>query len=90
MPDGVHRRRLPVVEGLAPQQVLGRGLADQLASLTGVAGLGAERIARAGLALLLVMEPGGYRFGDYWRLGLPLLGMFGVGAIGLVPVFWPL
>jgi len=27
---------------------------------------------------------------DYWRLGLPLLALFGVVAIGLVPVFWPL
>jgi di/tricarboxylate transporter len=41
-------------------------------------------------ANLMVMEPGGYRFGDYWRLGLPLLALFGVVAIGLVPVFWPL
>jgi hypothetical protein len=41
-------------------------------------------------ANLIVMEPGGYRFGDYWRLGLPLLALFGVVAIGLVPVFWPL
>ena len=41
-------------------------------------------------ANLMVMEPGGYRFGDYWRLGLPLLALFGVVAIGLVPVFWAL
>lgn len=33
-------------------------------------------------ANLMVMEPGGYRFGDYWKLGLPLLVLF------LVPVFW--
>ena len=39
---------------------------------------------------LMVMGPAGYRFGDYWRLGLPLLALFGVVAIGLVPVFWPL
>jgi di/tricarboxylate transporter len=41
-------------------------------------------------ANLMVMEPGGYRFGDYWKLGLPLLVLFGVVAILLVPVFWPL
>jgi di/tricarboxylate transporter len=41
-------------------------------------------------ANLMVMEAGGYRFGDYWRLGLPLLALFGVVAIVLVPVFWPL
>jgi di/tricarboxylate transporter len=40
-------------------------------------------------ANLMVMEPGGYRFGDYWKLGLPLLALFGIVAVGLVPVFWP-
>jgi di/tricarboxylate transporter len=37
---------------------------------------------------LMVMEPGGYRFGDYWKLGLPLLLLFLVVATFLVPVFW--
>jgi hypothetical protein len=32
--------------------------------------------------------PGGYWFGDYWKLGLPLLALFGVVAVLLVPVFW--
>ena len=41
-------------------------------------------------ANLMVMEPGGYRFGDYWKLGLPLLALFGAVAILLVPVVWPL
>lgn len=39
---------------------------------------------------LIVMGPGGYRFGDYWKLGLPLVVLFGVGAVLLVPVFWSL
>lgn len=39
-------------------------------------------------ANLMVMRPGGYRFGDYWRLGLPLLVVFGLAAVLLVPVFW--
>ncbi|HEX5781266.1 MAG TPA: SLC13 family permease [Solirubrobacteraceae bacterium] len=41
-------------------------------------------------ANLMVMGPGGYRFGDYWRLGLPLLALFGVVSVLLVPVFWSL
>ena len=41
-------------------------------------------------ANLMVMGPGGYRFGDYWRLGLPMLVLFGVVAVLLVPVFWAL
>ena len=40
-------------------------------------------------ANLMVMGPGGYRFGDYWKLGLPLLLVFFVDAVFLVPVFWP-
>ena len=39
-------------------------------------------------ANLIVVEPGGYRFSDYWKLGLSLLVLYGVVAIGLVPVFW--
>ena len=39
-------------------------------------------------ANLMVLDPGGYRFGDYWKLGLPLLVLFGVVATLLVPVFW--
>ena len=38
----------------------------------------------------LVMGPGGYRFGDYWRLGLPLSILVVVIGIPLVMVFWPL
>ena len=39
-------------------------------------------------ANLMVMGPGGYRFGDYWKLGLPLVVLFGLVAVLLVPVFW--
>jgi di/tricarboxylate transporter len=39
-------------------------------------------------ANLMVMGPGGYRFGDYWKLGLPLLALYGIVAVLLVPVFW--
>ena len=41
-------------------------------------------------ANLMVMGPGGYRFGDYWKLGLPLLALFGVVAVLLVPLIWTL
>jgi di/tricarboxylate transporter len=37
---------------------------------------------------LMVMGPAGYRFGDYWKLGLPLLLLFFVVATFLVPVVW--
>jgi di/tricarboxylate transporter len=38
----------------------------------------------------LVMGPGGYRFGDYWRLGLPLSAIVVIVGSLLIPVFWHL
>jgi di/tricarboxylate transporter len=38
----------------------------------------------------LVMGPGGYRFGDYWRLGLPLSILVVVVGIPLIMLVWPL
>jgi di/tricarboxylate transporter len=38
----------------------------------------------------LVMGPGGYRFGDYWRLGLPLSILVIVIAVPLLQLVWPL
>lgn len=38
----------------------------------------------------LVMAPGGYRFGDYWRLGLPLSVLAAVVAVPLIVLVWPL
>jgi di/tricarboxylate transporter len=38
----------------------------------------------------LVMGPGGYRFGDYWRLGLPLSLIVAVLGTLLISWFWPL
>jgi di/tricarboxylate transporter len=37
---------------------------------------------------LMVLGPGGYEFGDYWKLGLPMLLVFMAAAVFLVPVFW--
>lgn len=39
---------------------------------------------------LLVMGPGGYRFGDYWRMGLPLELLILAVSLPLLVVFWPL
>lgn len=38
----------------------------------------------------LVMVPGGYRFGDYWRMGLPLEVIIVTIGIPLIMYFWPL
>ena len=37
----------------------------------------------------LVMGPGGYRFGDYWRLGLPLSLIVLLVGVPLIAFFWP-
>jgi len=39
---------------------------------------------------LLVYGPGGYRFSDYFKLGIPLNLLVIVGATVLIPIFWPL
>lgn len=38
----------------------------------------------------LVMGPGGYQFGDYWRMGLPLEIIIVVISVPLILVVWPL
>ena len=38
----------------------------------------------------LVMGPGGYRFADYLKVGLPLTAVVFVAVMLLLPVFWPL
>jgi di/tricarboxylate transporter len=38
----------------------------------------------------LVMGPGGYQFGDYWRLGLPLEVVIAAVGVPLILVVWPL
>ena len=39
---------------------------------------------------ILVMGPGGYRFGDYWRLGLPLELLIICISVPMVLFIWPL
>lgn len=41
-------------------------------------------------ANILVMGPGGYRFADYIRLGLPLTIIVFITVMLLLPIFWPL
>ena len=39
---------------------------------------------------VLVMGPGGYKFGDYWRMGLPLEVLIVTAAIPLIAIVFPL
>jgi di/tricarboxylate transporter len=38
----------------------------------------------------LILGPGGYHFGDYWRIGLPLEVLVVAVSIPAILVFWPL
>ncbi|MER7071774.1 SLC13 family permease [Terrabacter sp. NPDC000476] len=39
---------------------------------------------------MMIMGPGGYRFGDYWRLGLPVMLLWMAVSIVLIPAVWHL
>ncbi len=38
----------------------------------------------------LILGPGGYRFGDYWRMGLPLEVLIVLVSVPMLLVVWPL
>jgi di/tricarboxylate transporter len=38
----------------------------------------------------LILGPGGYRFGDYWRMGLPLEVIVVCVAVPSILLVWPL
>jgi di/tricarboxylate transporter len=38
---------------------------------------------------MMVTGPGAYRFGDFWRLGLPLMLVWLVIALAVIPLAWP-
>jgi di/tricarboxylate transporter len=39
---------------------------------------------------MLILGPGGYRFGDFWRMGLPLELIVIAAGVPAILVFWPL
>lgn len=65
--------------GISPEPVL---------ICVGIAAAGAFLTPVATPTNLMVMEPAGYRFGDYWKFGLPMMLWFFVVAVGLVPFIW--
>ncbi len=65
--------------GISPRPVL---------MSTAVAAAGAFLTPIATPTNLMVMGPGGYKFSDYWKLGLPLLIWFFIVAVFIVPLIW--
>ena len=39
---------------------------------------------------MLILGPGGYRFGDYWRMGLPLEMLIVLVSVPMILLVWPL
>jgi di/tricarboxylate transporter len=59
-----------------------------MAMIVAVAAAGNSLNPVAHPANSLVMGPGGYRFMDYLKVGLPLIGLILVISMALVPVLW--
>ena len=43
-----------------------------------------------GLGVFYTMRPGGYKFGDYWRMGLPLEILVVLMGVLMILLVWPL
>jgi di/tricarboxylate transporter len=56
--------------------------------LVAVAGAASFLTPIATPANMIVMGAAGYRFGDYWKLGLAVTAVWFVVAVGLIPVIW--
>lgn len=58
--------------------------------LVAVAGAASLLTPIATPANMIVLNPGGYRFGDYWRLGIvTMVAWFGIAMV-VIPFCWPL
>lgn len=73
--------------GIAAAQSIGVSPQPVMMSVA-VAAAGAFLTPIATPTNLMVMGPGGYKFGDYWKLGLPLLIWFFVISVVYVPLIW--
>ncbi|GAA4071777.1 hypothetical protein GCM10023065_30280 [Microbacterium laevaniformans] len=73
---------------VAISQTLGVSVQPFMMALT-VAGAAAFLTPVATPVNLMVMQPGGYRFGDYGKLGLPLMVVYLAVAVLYVPLIWP-
>lgn len=56
--------------------------------LVAVAGAASLLTPIATPANMMVMGPGGYRFGDYWKLGLPIMLWWLLVGVVLIPLVW--
>jgi di/tricarboxylate transporter len=64
--------------------------AKPLLMVVAIAGCAALLTPIATPGNMMIMTPAGYRFGDYWKLGLPVMAWWFVVAIAVVPLGWGL
>lgn len=77
----------PIAVGVAK----GLGLAPDPFLMAVATGAGCDFLTPVGHQCnTLVMGPGGYRFGDYWKLGLPLSILVVAVGTALIAWVWPL
>jgi di/tricarboxylate transporter len=80
-----------VVVPIAVAAAVETGVAvEPVLMLVAVAGAASLLTPIATPANTMVMAPGDYAFGDYWRLGLPVLIAWLVVALAVIPLVWPL
>lgn len=77
---------VPIAISIA--ETLGLSVQPFMMALT-IAGAASFLTPIATPANMAVMQPGGYRFGDYWKLGLILAVVFILFATFFVPLVWP-
>ena len=79
-----------VVVPIAVAAALETGISVQpVLMLVAVAGASSFLTPIATPANMMVMGPGGYTFGTYWRLGLPVMALWMVISVVLIPLVWP-
>jgi di/tricarboxylate transporter len=88
----LHHAAAVIVMGPVAASLAGRlGLPVDPFLMAVAVGAGSDFLSQIGHQCnTLVLGPGGYRFGDYWRLGLPLSMIVLVVGVPLIMLFWPL
>lgn len=78
-----------IVLPIAVSAALDTGISVQpVLMLVAVAGAASLLTPIATPANMMVMGPGAYRFGDYWRLGLPIMLWWMFVAVVVIPLVW--
>ncbi|MET9272007.1 SLC13 family permease [Kribbella sp. NPDC003557] len=78
-----------IVAPIAVAAAQGTGTSVQpVLMLVAVAGAASLLTPIATPANMMIMNPAGYRFGDYWKLGLPVLLWWLLTALVVIPLVW--